>query len=122
MNPVTLAIVLVIFMVVLFLLRLPIGFPMALTGIIGFSAIRGLGPGLSIVTRDLFGIFSSYSYTAITMFILMGTLAFYTGISRRLYDAGYTLFGRLPGGLAISTIAACAMFSAISGSTNASAG
>jgi tripartite ATP-independent transporter DctM subunit len=55
------------------------------------------------------------------MFILMGTLAFYTGISRRLYDAGYTMFGRLPGGLAISTIAACAMFSAICGSTNATA-
>jgi len=121
MNPVTLAIVLTIVMVILFLLRMPIGFAMALVGIIGFSALRGLGPGLSIVTRDLFDVFSSYSYTAITMFILMGTLAFYTGISRRLYDAGYTMFGRLPGGLAISTIAACAMFSAICGSTNATA-
>jgi tripartite ATP-independent transporter DctM subunit len=121
MNPVTLAIVLTVFMVILFLLRMPIGFAMALVGIIGFSALRGLGPGLSIVTRDLFDVFSSYSYTAITMFILMGTLAFYTGISRRLYDAGYTMFGRLPGGLAISTIAACAMFSAICGSTNATA-
>ena len=121
MNPVTLVIVLTIVMVILFLLRMPIGFAMALVGIIGFSALRGLGPGLSIVTRDLFDVFSSYSYTAITMFILMGTLAFYTGISRRLYDAGYTMFGRLPGGLAISTIAACAMFSAICGSTNATA-
>ena len=67
MNPITLAIVLTIFMVVLFLLRMPIGFAMALTGIIGFSAIRGLGPGLSIVTRDLFGIFSSYSYSIFFM-------------------------------------------------------
>ena len=121
MNPVTLAVVLTIFMVILFLLRMPIGFAMALVGIIGFSALRGLGPGLSIVTRDLFEIFSSYSYTAITMFILMGTLAYYTGISRRLYDAGYTMFGKLPGGLAIATVAACAMFSAICGSTNATA-
>lgn len=121
MNPVTLAFVLIIVMVILFLLRMPIGFAMALVGIIGFSVLRGLGPGLSIITRDLFDVFSSYSYTAITMFILMGTLAYYTGISRRLYDAGYTMFGRLPGGLAISTIAACAMFSAISGSTNATA-
>jgi tripartite ATP-independent transporter DctM subunit len=94
---------------------------MALVGLTGFSVLRGLEPGLNIITRDLFDVFSSYSYTAITMFILMGTLAFQTGISRRLYNAAYTMFGRLPGGLAVSTIAACAMFSAICGSTNAAA-
>ena len=121
MSPVLLALILVAVMVVLFLLRMPIGFAMAFVGLAGFSLLRGLGPGLSIVTRDLFDVFSSYSYSAITMFILMGTLAFQTGISRRLYNAAYTLFGRMPGGLAISTVAACAMFSAICGSTNAAA-
>ncbi len=121
MSPVLLALVLIIVMVVLFLLRMPIGFAMALVGLIGFSALRGLEPGLNIITRDLFDVFSSYSYSAITMFILMGTLAFQTGISRRLYTAAYTMFGRLPGGLAISTVAACAMFSSICGSTNAAA-
>jgi tripartite ATP-independent transporter DctM subunit len=121
MDSVILAVILIAVMVILFLLRMPIGFAMGLVGIVGFSALRGLGPGLSIVTRDLFDVFSSYSYTAVTMFILMGTLAFQTGISRRLYSAAYTLFGRLPGGLAISTVASCAMFSAICGSTNATA-
>ena len=121
MSPGVLAVIMIVVMVLLFLLRMPIGFAMALVGVIGFSVLKGLGPGLSIVTRDLFDVFSSYSYTAIAMFILMGTLAFQTGISRRLYNAAYTMFGRLPGGLAISTVAACAMFSAICGSTNATA-
>jgi tripartite ATP-independent transporter DctM subunit len=121
MSPVLLAVILIIVMILLFLLRMPIGFAMALVGLTGFSVLRGLEPGLNIITRDLFDVFSSYSYTAITMFILMGTLAFQTGISRRLYNAAYTMFGRLPGGLAVSTIAACAMFSAICGSTNAAA-
>lgn len=121
MSPVILALILTVVMILLFLLRMPIGFAMALVGVIGFSLLRGIGPGFSIITRDLFDVFSSYSYTAITMFILMGTLAFQTGISRRLYNAAYTMFGRLPGGLAISTVSACAMFSAICGSTNAAA-
>lgn len=121
MNPTLLAVIMVVVMLALFALRMPIGFAMALVGLIGFSILRGFGPGLSIITRDLFDVFSSYSYSAITMFILMGTLAFQTGISRRLYNAAYTLFGRLPGGLAISTVSACAMFSAICGSTNAAA-
>jgi C4-dicarboxylate transporter, DctM subunit len=121
MNPVTLALILTAVMVILFLLRMPIGFAMAFVGLLGFSILRGLGPGLSIVTRDLFDVFSNYSYSAIAMFILMGTLAFQTGISRRLYNAAYTMFGRMPGGLAVSTVAACAMFSAICGSTNAAA-
>jgi len=51
----------------------------------------------------------------------MGQIAFHSGISRRLYDSVYVFMGHFRGGLAIATIGACAGFSAISGSTNATA-
>jgi tripartite ATP-independent transporter DctM subunit len=121
MNPVVLGVVSIIVMVVLFLLRMPVSFAMAFIGLAGFSVLIGVQPGLGLLARDFFEIFSSYSLTVIPMFVLMGALAFSTGISSRLYKAGYTLFGRFPAGLALSTIAACAGFAAICGSTNATA-
>jgi tripartite ATP-independent transporter DctM subunit len=55
------------------------------------------------------------------MFVLMGSIAFSGGMSRKLFDFGFALFGRTRGGLAIATVAACAAFSAICGSTAATA-
>ncbi|MBW1911255.1 MAG: TRAP transporter large permease, partial [Deltaproteobacteria bacterium] len=65
--------------------------------------------------------FSSYGLTVIPLFVFMGQIAFHSGISRRLYDSAYVLVGSRRGGLAMATVAACAGFSAISGSTNATA-
>jgi tripartite ATP-independent transporter DctM subunit len=65
--------------------------------------------------------FSSHSLTVIPLFMFMGQISFYSGISRRLYDAAYVLIGARPGGLAMASVAACAGFAAISGSTNATA-
>ena len=55
------------------------------------------------------------------MFVFMGSVAFYAGMSGRLYEAAYTIFGRWRGGLAMATIVATAGFSAICGSTSATA-
>ena len=101
--------------------NMPVGFVMAFIGFVGFSVIRGLGPGLSIVAKDVFEVFSSYGLTVVPLFVFMGQLSFYSGISRRLYDSAYVLMGSRRGGLAMATVGACAGFSAISGSTNATA-
>jgi TRAP-type C4-dicarboxylate transport system permease large subunit len=77
--------------------------------------------GLSLLARDFFANLSSYSLTVIPMFIFMGSIAYASGMSRRLYEAGYTVFGQMRGGLAMATIAACAGFAAMCGSTNATA-
>ncbi|HQQ14788.1 MAG TPA: TRAP transporter large permease, partial [Deltaproteobacteria bacterium] len=63
----------------------------------------------------------SYNLTVIPLFVLMGQIAFHSGISQRLFDTAYRFIGHLPGGLAIATVGACAAFSAICGSTNATA-
>ena len=121
MSPVTIGIIGIAALIVFFLLRMPVGFAMALVGVVGFSCMVTPEAGLSILARDVFHSFSSYSLTVIPMFVFMGSLAFACGMSGRLYDAGYSLLGRLRGGLAMATVVGCAGFAAISGSTNATA-
>jgi C4-dicarboxylate transporter DctM subunit len=111
----------ILVLIVFLFTNMPVGFVMGLIGFLGFSYIKGFGPGSSILARDVFEVFSSYGLTVVPLFVFMGQLSFYSGISRRLYDAAYVLFGSRRGGLAMATVGACAGFSAISGSTNATA-
>ena len=111
----------IIILVVFLFTNMPVGFVMGFVGFLGFSYIKGFGPGLSIMAKDVFEVFSSYGLTVVPLFVFMGQLSFYSGISRRLYDSAYVLLGSRRGGLAMATVGACAGFSAISGSTNATA-
>lgn len=121
MSPVAIGIIGIVVLVLTFILSMPVGFAMALVGLMGFCFLVSPPAGLSLLARDVFATFSSYSLTVIPMFMFMGAIAFATGMSRRLYDAGYILFGQMRGGLAMATIAGCASFAAICGSTNATA-
>ncbi len=111
----------IIVLVILLFSNMPVGFVMGFLGFVGFSYVRGLAPGLSLLARDVFEVFSSYGLTVIPLFVFMGQIAFHSGISRRLYDSAYVFLGSRKGGLAMATVGACAGFSAISGSTNATA-
>lgn len=111
----------IIVLVILLFSKMPVGFVMAFLGFLGFSYVVSIDAGLSLLARDVFETFSSYSLTVIPLFVFMGQIAFHSGISRRLYDSVYVFMGHHRGGLAIATIGACAGFSAISGSTNATA-
>ncbi len=121
MSPVAIGIIGIVVLLLTFILSMPIGFAMAFVGLLGFCFLVSPQAGLSLLARDVFATFSSYSLTVIPMFMFMGAITFAAGMSRRLYDAGYTLFGQLRGGLAMATIAGCASFAAICGSTNATA-
>ncbi|MBN1628270.1 MAG: TRAP transporter large permease [Thermoleophilia bacterium] len=121
MDPVTIGLIGIVVLVVVFLLGMPVGFTMAFIGTIGFCVIKGLDSGLGLLARDFWDTFSTYSLTVIPMFVFMGSVAFYSGMSGRLYDAAYLGFGKMRGGLALATVVATAGFSAICGSTNATA-
>ncbi|UCB51131.1 MAG: TRAP transporter large permease [Deltaproteobacteria bacterium] len=121
MDPLTTGLIGLAILVILLFSRMPVGFVMALVGFVGFSYLVSLEGGLRIFAKDVFDIFGSYSLTVVPLFIFMGQIAFYAGISRRLYDSAYTFLGHYPGGLAMATIGACAGFAAICGSTNAAA-
>jgi|LSQX01.1.fsa_nt_gb tripartite ATP-independent transporter DctM subunit len=121
MTPIEIGIAGIVLLLFLFFLRMPIAFAMAFAGMIGFGFIVSWSTGTSILARDFFGQFYSYSLSAITMFVLMGSFAFIAGIGDRLYQAAYKLVGDMRGGLGIATILGCAGFAAICGSTSATA-
>ncbi len=121
MSPVVTGIAGIGLLLLLFLLRMPVAFAMAFVGVVGFAYLSDPGPALSLLAQDIFEQFSSYPLTVIPMFILMGTFAFASGISRRLFDTTYTWVGQLRGGLTMATVLACAGFAAICGSTAATA-
>jgi tripartite ATP-independent transporter DctM subunit len=121
MSPVAAGIVGIALLLLLFLLRMPVAFAMAFVGFIGFAYLADSGPALSLLAQDIYHTFSSYPLSVIPMFILMGTFAYASGISQRLYKTAYTWVGQLRGGLTIATVLACAGFAAICGSTAATA-
>lgn len=121
MSPEIIGFIGIAVLLVLFTIGMPVSFSMALVGVVGFSFLVNPSAGFNLLARDFFDTFSSYNLTVIPFFMLMGALAYSAGMSRRLYDASYKIFGSMRGGLAISTIAGCAGFAAICGSTSATA-
>ncbi|MBU0985649.1 MAG: TRAP transporter large permease [Proteobacteria bacterium] len=121
MNLTTIGIIGIFALILLLYSKMPVGFAMGFLGILGFSYVVSLNAGLNLLARDVWDVFSSYNLTVIPLFVFMGQIAFHAGISRRLYDSAYVLLGHRRGGLAMTTVGACAAFSAISGSTNATA-
>jgi tripartite ATP-independent transporter DctM subunit len=121
MNPTLIGILGIVLMVLMFLTRMPVSYVMALMGLLGFGVVVSFQGGLNLLAKDLYAVFSSYDLTTIPMFILMGQLAFNSGISRRLYDTAYKYLGSTRGGLAIATVSACTAFGAVCGSSPATA-
>jgi len=121
MNLSTIGIIGIVVLIILLYSKMPVGFAMGFLGLIGFSYVVSFNAGLNLLARDVWDVFSSYNLTVIPLFVFMGQIAFHAGISRRLYDSAYVLLGHRRGGLAMTTVGACAAFSAICGSTNATA-
>jgi len=121
MTPVHAGILGFVVLVALMLVRIPVGFVMTLVGFAGFGFLVSWNASLNLLIRDFFSVFNAYNLTVIPLFVLMGQIAHYSGISGRLFNSANKFLGHLPGGLAIATIGACAGFSAICGSTSATA-
>ena len=121
MSPEAVGIIGIVVLLVLFMLRMPVAFTMAFVGFIGFAYLNGIESALTLLAQDVYETLSSYPLSVIPMFILMGALAFASGISRRLYRTSYTWLGQYRGGLTVATVVACSGFAAISGSTAATA-
>ena len=110
-------------LLILLAIRMPVGTAMLIVGTVGFGLVhpRGFPIAITNLGSETFNISTVYSLTILPLFILMGNLAGVSGMSRDLYDAAHAWFGHLKGGLASSTIVGCAGFSALSGSSLASA-
>jgi C4-dicarboxylate transporter DctM subunit len=121
MSPVAVGFLGICCVLLLLLARMHIGLAMAFVGFVGFAYLAGWEPALGVLRTVPYTTFSSEEMSVIPLFILMGAFAFEAGMSEDLYRAVHTIFGGLRGGLAMATIAACACFAAISGSSLATA-
>ena len=121
MSEITAGVIGIVVLMFLFLLRVPVAFSMAIVGFTGFAYLTSPEAGMSVLSRDIFEQFSSYSLSCIPLFILMGCFAFASGISKRLYNTTYAWLGHVRGGLIMATVMACAAFGAICGSSAATA-
>jgi tripartite ATP-independent transporter DctM subunit len=106
---------------VLMLLRVPIGMALGLVGVGGFAYLTSGGPALKIVGHTTMRTVTDFNFAVIPLFLLMGSFATTSGMSRELFRAANSFLGHLRGGLGIATIAACGGFSAICGSSVATA-
>jgi len=121
MSEYTVGMIGVVILIFLLFSRMPIGFVLILVGFLGFSLIGGLKSGLGLLMTVPYQTGSFYPFSVIPLFLFMGELAGASGQSENLYRAIYKCIGPLRGGLAISTVAACAAFGAVSGSSIATA-
>ena len=103
------------------LLRVPVGMAMGLVGVVGYASIVGLAPALKMVGQTSMRTVTDYTFGVIPMFLLMGAFVSASGMSRELFRAANSFIGHWRGGLGLATIAACAGFAAISGSSVATA-
>ncbi len=117
MSPIEIGIIGVIAVFVLLFMGMPIALALILVGVIGTWQIASLGAALPVVARTLYQTASHYPYMVIPMFIIMGGFAASTGMVGKLYGTFEIWLRKLPGGLGAATIAACAAFSAVSGSS-----
>lgn len=108
-------------LVILLFSSMPVGLAMGLAGFLGSISIVGIMSALGNLGQVPFDTAFSYTLSVAPLFVLMGEFSFTTGLSKNLYDVAYQWLGRLPGGLAMATIGASAMFAAITGSSTASA-
>jgi len=105
----------------LILLRVPVGMAMGLVGVTGYASIVGASPALKMVGLTSMRTVTDYTFGVIPMFMLMGAIVAQSGMSAELFRAANAMIGHWRGGLGLATIAACAGFAAISGSSVATA-
>ncbi|CUK03679.1 TRAP transporter large permease [Shimia thalassica] len=114
---------------ILVLVRLPIVFAMGLVGTLGFAYERGgsifdergLKAAMSMVGRQITDTAQDYGLSVVPLFILMGLFVNKGGMAKELYAVSNAFLGHMRGGIAMATVAACGGFSAICGSSLATA-
>jgi C4-dicarboxylate transporter, DctM subunit len=112
----------IILLLALFLTGLEMAYCMILVGFLGFTFLMTFPAASSLVIKDFFDNFTTYSFTVIPLFMVMGEFASNSNIAKRLYLGAYRWFGHIPGGLAMTTVVGATAFKAMCGSSLATVG
>ncbi|MCX5802583.1 MAG: TRAP transporter large permease [Proteobacteria bacterium] len=121
MNEIIVGIIGLAIILILFLTGIELAFAMILIGFLGFGYLISFEAALNLLAKDIFDVFDSYGFTVIPLFVLMGQIAFNSGIAKRLFDTAYKFIGHVPGGLAMATVGGATVFKSICGSSPATA-
>jgi tripartite ATP-independent transporter DctM subunit len=120
-NPVIVGVIGTFLVFFLLFLGMPIAFALMLVGFAGIGYLASIEAALPVAARTVYEVSAFYPYTVIPLFIVMGGFAGSSGMTQELYRTFDKWFRKLPGGLGIATIGACAGFAAVSGSSVATA-
>ncbi len=133
MEPVVFGYIGIVAVLLLIFIRVPIAFALGFVGFFGLICVvgwpagdefdfeRGWTAAVSFIAFEPFSFISSFSLVAVPMFLMMGYVAYHAGFTRDMYYTARVWLSGAPGGLAIASVAGCAMFAAVSGSSLATA-
>lgn len=121
MSPPVVGILGLIALLLIMTTGMPIGVSFLLVGFIGTAFLSGLDVAFAGLARIPYTWGSAYVFSCVPLFIFMGVIFSKSGIAADLYKSAYCWLGRMPGGLALASIAGCGGFSAVSGSSTAGA-
>ncbi len=106
---------------VLLALRVPIAVALGAVSLVGIGFIRGFDAVYGAARSMPYAFVAKWELSSIPMFLLMGSIAYYSGLTASLFKTMRLWFSWLPGGLAVATNFGCAGFAAASGSSMATA-
>lgn len=108
-------------LILILLLKFPLGFSMMVVGFAGLIYLNGFEPALNVVGFEIIDIATNYGFVVLPLFVLMGVFVARAKLSDDLYETSNAWLGHFRGGLAMATVAACGGFAAVSGSSAATA-
>lgn len=112
------AFIILFILIIVLVMRVPVAF--ALAGL-GAALLAAFPLPLNAIPQRLYGTMDSFELLAIPMFLLMSNILLKGKVGKDLFEAVQSWIGHLPGGLGIATILSCGIFSAVSGSSVATA-
>lgn len=112
---------LVLSMLLFLIAGVPVFTALGMVGVVGLFFLLGAQTGLPQAAAIGLKSLDSFVLLAVPLYVLVGQIMMDGGIGKELYDSCVKWVGHLPGGLGASTILACAIFAAISGSSVATA-
>ncbi|MBN1191907.1 MAG: TRAP transporter large permease [Dehalococcoidales bacterium] len=121
MTPMQIGFIGLAVMLLLLFIGIPVGFSLTLVAFAGFAILVNFDAALGLLRTIPYSTVSDYGLTVLPLFLLMGAFTFKAGLTKDLYHAAHAWLGKLPGGLSVATIGACAAFAAVSGSSVATA-
>ena len=103
-------------LLVLLLVRVPVGGALLGIGILGVTYVQGFGKAIALLKVTVYHFAASWALTSLPMYLMMGYFVYHMGIAEKLFNVARLLFHRINGSLAIATAFGCAAFGSVSGS------